>query len=54
MHNGGCVSGAGMSVAGRVLTLNGLVTTVDTSPEVLEHLMDPLNNGIQVGPSLVP
>lgn len=54
MHNGGWVSGAGTSGAGRVLTLNGMVTTVETAPEVLKHLMNPLNNGIQVGPSLVP
>ena len=54
MHNGGWCSGAGTSGAGAVLTLNGVVTTVETAPEVLKHLMDPLNNGIQVGPSLVP
>ena len=54
MHNGGQVSGTGGSVTARNLTLNGLVTTVETAPEVLEHLMHPLNNGIQVGPSLVP
>jgi len=54
MHSGGWVSGSGTAGAGRVLTLNGLLTTVETAPEVLEHLMNPLNNGIQVGPSLVP
>ena len=54
MHNGGWCSGAGTSGARRVLTLNGLLTTVETGPDVLKHLMDPLNNGIQVGPSLVP
>ena len=54
MHNGGFCSGASKPGAGEVLILNGLLTTVETAPEVLKHLMDPLNNGIQVGPSLVP
>jgi hypothetical protein len=36
-----------------VLTLNGLVTTVETAPEVLKQLMDPSNNGIRVGRPLV-
>lgn len=54
MHNGGWCSGSAMSGAGGVLTLNGMLTTVETAPEVLAQLMDPLNNGVQVGPSLVP
>jgi len=53
LYNGGWCSGTGTSGAGAVLLLNGLGTTVETAPEVLKQLMDPLNNSIRVL-SLVP
>lgn len=46
MHNGGSAVAKGTSGPGDTLTLNGMETTVETAPEVLKHLMDPLNNGI--------
>jgi len=53
LYNGGWASAKSMSGQWDVLTLNGLVTTVETAPEVLKQLMDPSNNGIRVGRPLV-
>jgi len=53
LYNGGRVSGMCNPGGGKVFT-NGLATTVETASEVLKQLMDPLNNGISIGPSLVP
>lgn len=51
-----CLSASGMGLLeeGEAILFNGFVTTPSTAPQALKHVMQPENNGIHVGPSLVP
>ncbi len=50
MYNGGRASGSGIFMSIDQVTFNGLLTNIDTAPQVLKRLMHPSNNGIRVGP----
>jgi len=46
LYNGGWAGSTMTFTEGYQVSFNGMVTSVVTGPEVLKHLMDPLNNGI--------